>query len=257
METIIQTSGLLKTRARNWCNVATIVAFALLMALTTNSSLAATKKAKANPYQHRFSELTADWWQWVNAISVSDSPLFDTTGENADQDQSKHVFFLAGAITFTLDGQPELDVDVDRTITVPKGTALFFPIINSSQDNIGVVPPKTVEQLREAAADFVDSVTELHVTIDGKSIPESELLKQRVTSPVFSYVLPENDNIVNFFIDLFQLGIPHVSGKITPVVSDGYWMYVHPLSPGQHTINFGGQAGDFQLDITYHITVEK
>jgi hypothetical protein len=254
---MIQTIGRSSARPSTWRRVAAVGAFALMVSLATATSSPAAGKGKANAYQHRFSDLTAEWWQWVNAIPVSESPLFDTTGENADVDQQKHLFFLAGAITFTLDGFPDLNVSVDRTITIPKGTALFFPILNSAYDNIGVVPPLTPAQLREAAAVSIDAATELHVVIDGKPVPEAELFQQRVTSPVFTYFLPAGDNVVNFFIDLFQIPIPHVSGDITPAVSDGYWMYIPPLSPGHHTLNFGGTSGDFVLDITYDITVAK
>jgi hypothetical protein len=256
MEPMIPSTGLSRGRGSKLRGAAVVSAFVLMMSLATTSSPAAAG-GKSNAYQHRFSDLTAQWWQWVNAIPVSDNPLFDTTGENANQDQSGHIFFLAGAITFTLDGFPELDVDVDRTISVPRGTAFFFPIVNSAFDNIGVEPPLTPDQLRELAAVSIDNVSELHVSVDGKSVPQSQLLKQRVTSPVYTYFLPEADNVVNFFIDLFQLGIPHMSGDISPAVSDGYWMYVNPLPPGKHTINFGGTSGDLKLNITYHITVTK
>jgi hypothetical protein len=32
---------------------------------------------------------------------------------------------------------------------------------------------------------------------------------------------------------------------------------VKPLAPGNHTIHFGGNAGTFVEDVTYHITVTE
>ena len=49
-----------------------------------------------------------------------------------------------------------------------------------------------------------------------------------------------------------------VSGLVDPVVADGYYLMLAPLTPGQHTLNFGGTIGDpinFTLDITYNFTV--
>jgi len=43
-------------------------------------------------------------------------------------------------------------------------------------------------------------------------------------------------------------------------VSDGYWVMLRPLTPGRHTLNFGGTVGnpanpELQLDVTCEITV--
>jgi hypothetical protein len=39
-------------------------------------------------------------------------------------------------------------------------------------------------------------------------------------------------------------------------VADGFYVMLHPLSKGTHTINFGGsKSGSVALDMTYNITV--
>jgi hypothetical protein len=44
-----------------------------------------------------FAELTAKWWEWVFSIPVSENPLFDETGEFADNQQPfKKVFSWPG-----------------------------------------------------------------------------------------------------------------------------------------------------------------
>jgi hypothetical protein len=50
-------------------------------------------------------------------------------------------------------------------------------------------------------------------------------------------------------------------GVYGPSVDDGIYLMVSPLRPGLHTIRFtsasqGSWAGDFALDVTYHLTVE-
>jgi hypothetical protein len=45
-------------------------------------------------------------------------------------------------------------------------------------------------------------------------------------------------------------------------ISDGYWVMLKPLSPGQHTIRFGGSfvrgpGTGFMVDTTYVVTVSQ
>ena len=90
----------------------------------------------SKPYGHSYGEWGAMWWQWALSIPVSENPLFDETGEFAGVGQSGPVFFLAGV--FNVSGTAE------RTITVPRGKALFFPLLNTAADNVGVEPPLMV-----------------------------------------------------------------------------------------------------------------
>jgi hypothetical protein len=57
----------------------------------------------------------------------------------------------------------------------------------------------------------------------------------------------------NFF------GIP--AGTYAPAVADGVYLLLAPLTPGPHTISFGGTAfsfgSSFSQDITYHLTVSS
>jgi hypothetical protein len=185
-------------------------------------------------------ELTAKWWEWVLSLPVSENPLFDETGEFADNQQPyQNVFFLAGVAN--------VSGTAERTITVPAGTALFVPLLNIEWDNVGVAKNArlNVPGLRAFAAQVMDSAEDLHITLDGDSLLEGV---ERIQSPPFAYHLPADDNIYG----------GAVTGTIAPAVSDGYWLYLAPLPKGEHTLNFGGTnvAFNFSLDITYHITVE-
>jgi len=208
------------------------------------------------PPNSQYAQLSAQWWQWVFSQPVVSNPLFDTTGALAANGQpaNGNVFFLAGLIS--PNGDP-LSAHVERSITIAAGTRLFFPILNSEFDNVGVDPPFDVAQLRSFAAASISSVTSLYTTIDGRAVQNPA--EYRTLSPVFSYTLPAVDNLYQFFnID--------VSGTQYPAVGDGYYLLLTPLSPGRHTIAFGGTtqtvdqygnpAGIFHLDIVYHITVK-
>jgi hypothetical protein len=71
-----------------------------------------------------------------------------------------------------------------------------------------------------------------------------------VQSPVFSVTLPEG-NVV---------GTDVPSGTYAPMVADGYWLMLVPLSAGAHTIHFkgsitGGPFAGTVIEVTYDLTV--
>jgi hypothetical protein len=199
------------------------------------------------PNSHAFGktygEWSAAWWQWAYSIPVEDNPLFDETGKNCAVGQSGHVWFLGGV--YNESGEAE------RTCIIPTGTALFFPILNAECDNFWppITPPKDVEGLRELCKEQIDAVTNLSASIDGVAL--KNLQNYRVTSPVFSVRLPDNNIPQLFTTD------PVPAGEYSSLVGDGYYLMLAPLSAGKHTIHFHGEVPDFNfaLDITYHITV--
>jgi hypothetical protein len=98
---------------------------------------------------------------------------------------------------------------------------------------------------------------ELHASVDGK--PLTDLESYRAISPEFSYTLPPQPD--NVLVAAFgeSLGNPPCLLNATTVdgaVADGFYVMLHPLSKGTHTINFGGsKSGSVALDMTYNITV--
>lgn len=216
---------------------------AVAVGIMVQAPASAQNNGKREVGQGKYAELTADWWQWIFEQPATNNPIFDQTGNDAANGQpEKKVFFLAGVIS--------VSGTAERTISVPAGQALFFPILNVESDNANIPPTDfKVPELRALAAHNIDGVTELHVTLDEVSLLDSVA---RIKSPVFSYTLPPTDNIYQ------HLGAD-ITGTIQPAVSDGYWLFIPPLPSGTiHTLNFGGSnpGSGFSLDITYHITVE-
>jgi hypothetical protein len=186
---------------------------------------------------------SAEWWKWLFSIHTNENPEFDIDGSRAQERQpGGDVFFLGGVISFS--------GTASRQFSVPEDKYLFLPILNVYNDNVNVVPPQTVGQLREGAAAFIDSTVALQVTIDGLTVPD--LFAHRAVSPVFSFNFDFPDNLESYLLGDAIVTLDD------PIVSDGFWLMVAPLSPGTHVIKFGGGYGspfDFSLSITDTITV--
>lgn len=220
---------------KTWWGLLAVVIVAIVMLMPAAAS--AQDKGLRQDGQGRYAQLTAQWWQWILEQPMTGNPIMDETGDDAANGQPREdVFFLAGLFGGT----------VTRAFTVPADTALFLPLLN----NVAFAPkpapqPKPdqnqVPQLRTLlAAPLIDDATELHVTLDGESLLDSVT---RVKSPVFKFTGAEQDPFFG------------LSGTWT-AVSDGYWLFLAPLSPGTYVLNFGGTSGEFTVDITATITVQ-
>src|SRR5258706_15091686 len=74
---------------------------------------------QSKPYGMTYGAWGAQWWKWVIGIPPEENPVLDETGEFGDVDQAGPVWFLAGNFGGT----------TERTLDVPGGKALFFPIL--------------------------------------------------------------------------------------------------------------------------------
>ncbi len=192
------------------------------------------RPSHSTPYGMSYGKWAAYWWQWVLGIPNATNPILDTTGAYCGVGQSGPVWFLAG----NFGGATEREY-----IGVPTGKALFIPLITW----ISVVPFEGADEAEaRALANFVmDHVTDLYCTVDGVAVQNP--YAYRAESPVFA-------------VDAAD-ALMYPPGHYDTAVTDGYWLMLTPLPPGQHTINFGATVDipdwsfTFSLDVTYHLTV--
>ena len=191
------------------------------------------------PFGKDYGAWSAEWWQWAFSMPASENPLLDETGEQCLTAQRGPAWFLAGG-TQLMGGST-------RHCAVPEGTALFLPIFTVEKDNIGVALPRTETELRDLARSDLDGATDVRIEVDGVAIQHLQLF--RFTSPVFSITLPQKN--------LLQAtgNSAAVSGTVFPVVAEGFYVMLKPLSPGRHKIDFGFKRADSALDVTYDVTV--
>jgi hypothetical protein len=207
---------------------------------------------KSSSHGATYAQWSERWWQWAwnFPYDASVNPVLDTTGALVASGQSGHVWFLAGTFGGT----------ATRTATIPTGTALFFPIVNSSWQTWPVFTPAqyppygyspadqpfTVPGAEQAARDAiawgVDNATTLVVEVDGS--PLTITSDYRVKSAAFTANMLANN----------LYGIP--AGVYPDSVSDGYWVMLAPLSHGQHTIHVHGGFPGFDTEVFYRLTVQ-
>jgi hypothetical protein len=187
------------------------------------------------PYGKSWEEWTSKWWQWLLSIPKESNPGIDTTGEKFDANQNDpNVVFLVG----TFGGSAE------RNYTIYAGKSILFPIINFTTSYIEEPFLKTESELKSRAKQDIDDIVNKEAVVDGMKLQDIE--KYRVQSPVFDLTYPENN--------VFEL-----SSGSTRAISDGYWVFLKPLSPGMHDIHAVGScsSGKTRVDITWHLDVKE
>lgn len=185
------------------------------------------------------------WWQWV--LSIPDTPqapnpFNDQTGTSAAIGNTGPVFFLAGV--FGSGGM------ASRTITVPSGKPVFFPVANiffaavgpTGQPDPAPCPkPLTLSCALGQIRGPISNATNMTVTIDNKTIPTPNIKNFRQTSTsFFTVTLPPS----NLFVVLPPSVVlpPKMYFPNNPVwVQDGYYVMLNNLSLGTHTLHFHGE----------------
>jgi len=209
------------------------IATCLLSLLLPMASLAAEPAATATlvpPAEKIFGRSQAEWsgcwWQWAASFEDEDSPVADRTGTKCHLGQEGEVWFLAG----TYGTQRTI-----RKCTVPAGKYLFFPLINS------VIYPREGFSLScgmamSSAARETAGVSSLVLEVDGKLYGNLQAYRQAT-------------------VRCFDLA-ERAGGGLEPAAGNGYYIMLRPLSPGTHTINFGGVLPDMSQAVTYTLLVK-
>jgi hypothetical protein len=208
---------------------------------------------EATPYG-TYAELSASWWQWCYSMTPAAHPLTDSADVSAGQ--TGDVWFLGGSWAPSFVSDITMLAQANRNVVIPSGKALFLPISNASATGWELQnyfdPPLEVNQenLTAVATGWMEPTKVMQCKIDGRAV--GNLDSYRVVSDVFEIQLPEG----NF------LG---AEPGPTPAVSDGVYLLIPPLAPGEHTISFfayvdnkvqkQGYNFNFIQDISYTITV--
>jgi hypothetical protein len=227
-----------------------ILALGLLLALALTTPMALAEIGQGKVASGTTEKLAAAWTQWAYSKPEAESPL---TGGNYEgglrcdgtpvSPTPGNTWFLAGTVGTT---GPAVEETV-RTCTMPVGTRLFFPVYSAT---FIITEPDENEQIaREFVTGRVDAVQAdpdltLEVTVDGKEINSNRIV--RAQTPFFDLTFEEGN--------IFELD----PGAYT-TISDGLWVTLPPLPPGEHEIHFEFSApnafGGRSQNNTYILTV--
>lgn len=193
-------------------------------------------RSDSTPFGTPYAEWTSRWWTWLISIPLSESPAADSTGQYCATNQEGPVWFLAG----TFQGSAV------RTCEIPSGKAILFPVFNAECSFAEYPNLRSDSELSQCAREAIDPVTFVQASVDGMPLQNIS----RVQSQPFNATFPE-ENIFG------------VQAGPTRAVSDGFWIFLQPLSPGNHQINFRGALIDYTTtgivsvtnDVTYHLTI--
>jgi hypothetical protein len=195
-----------------------------------------------------YDDLSVAWWKYALEQPNATNPLLDPTGAGCRTGQSGRVFFLVGTA-----GTGQVTRD---QCTVPLGKQLYFPLVNAFDVHTpgdGLDTPELVWHDLQVTLGFrVDS---LFAAIDNKPVTNLD----PTSSPYRACAGPSDGCASAFVFDFGSdnlFGLP--AGRYEPAVADGFYLLLPPLTPGPHTVTFGGSgnlAGPFTQSVLYHLTV--
>jgi hypothetical protein len=178
-------------------------------------------------------DYTADWWNWDGSFANGSNPFSDKTGAIANDHQSGPVFFIAGT-TSTTPGA------VSRNFSVPNGAYLLVPLLNIVIANGADPGFATTAEEAKLLGDTGFSPAKMFASLDGIAIPD--LASHREDSP-------------NFTLHVLSADSPVAApmGDFSDAFASGYYLMFAPLSPGVHTLIFGGTSNSFDTPTNVHL----
>lgn len=190
------------------------------------------------PFGKTWEEWTTKWWVWFLSISKKMNPAVNEPGEKAIIGQTDpNVWFLAATTGGT----------VERCVTLRPGISLLFPVINATTSYSEEPRLKNDYELTSYVKSHIDDILIKEASIDGMDIVISENL--RVQSSPFEFSYPE---------ELPKDNIYFAHGGNTRGAGDGYWIFLKPLSKGEHCIRTFGScmSGRVQIGVRWRVIVE-
>ncbi|MGI0045427.1 MAG: hypothetical protein ACRD47_17140 [Nitrososphaeraceae archaeon] len=185
------------------------------------------------PYQIPYSEWTVRWWKWIYSIPKDMNPINESASVQCNSNQhDPAVLFLAG-------GKNGI---VERECNVAVGKAILLPVLNWSGTFADEPKAQSEEDLVSIAKQEIDIVSGLEAQVDGVQL--ENLHGSRVRTGLFDVVLPENS-------------IFGGEAGSTQGISDGYWLFLRPLSLGRHLVHSYGscQIGRVRISVRYILNV--
>ena len=193
----------------------------------------ASYSPESKPFGLTYGQWTVKWWQWLTSIPTGTNPAVDEDGHNAAVNQNDpYVWFLAGTFVRR---------NAMRNCVVPASKAILFPVINYQMNSIESPELKDEFELTEHVRQDEDDIVSLKAVIDGQKLP---IYRVRSDPLMFQINVPEDNP--------FAIA----GGGSIKTTADGYWVFLKPLTPGEHYLDFAGAcaAGARSVAAVYNLT---
>ena len=213
-------------------------------AIAVNAESESTlSESKATWHGESHAALTERWWQWLESIPYGVGPNGDPSGANCGVNQEGPVWFLAAPVGGTF----------SSACTIPAGKIILSAVFAVIDDYpcpppqvgppFGPPPGQSLDAFLKAdITQFVDAVAYATATLDNEA-----LHVRRVKTSLFPFTAAAS----NLQGDSCITGSPQLG------VSDGYFVFIEPLPPGQHVLRLQSAAtGGPVTDVTTTLTVQ-
>jgi hypothetical protein len=215
--------------------LATIVCASITLSAQASPVLAPTEQVAGRSQL----EWVQNWWQWALSFPADKTPLTDTTGTLANERNDGPVYFVnsssGGAAT--------------SVFTAPANRPMLFPLVTTAALELpGPVPgcldePSPISCTLAGLASFTEVLVNPYARLDGIDLIVGPMFRQTSTD-YFDMVLPANS--------VFGLDAGFYPKSLA---TDGYWVTLSGLAPGQHVLEFGGGDGTgFYAEMRSEIT---
>lgn len=204
-----------------------------------------------------YNELASEWTNWLVAEPVASNPALDPDGQFCDKNQKGKVWFLAS----TFEGV------TDRTCKIPADKAIFigfggayvsFPPEFPTEGSPCLALATDVEKVRcDVKGDIPTAPdTSFEIFIDDEPVEDPFAFRAQSQPGGFTLRIPEPSLIT----EVYELP----SGDRFPAVADGYFLFLKPLHPGEHTLKIlmtspstdpESETGVFEAGVNYKLII--
>ena len=172
-----------------------------------------------------YEQWASAWWQWALQMPLTNSagaihPLIDSPRFDVTASQTSDVWFLAAPFL------ARVHSTIERSCRIPSGKALFFPLFTVECSSIEA--PPFYGATAEAQAAMAQSWADLIVDIL-RAGWQAPLEPGRLSRPE-----PADQHPCPSPVD------PGPGRRQGHLSGDGYFVFLSPLPPGEHTLRFGG-----------------
>jgi hypothetical protein len=198
---------------------------------------------------------TVEWWKWLLSKSNEESPFMVVGHAGSDRyiagqpnDVQRRCMREYGRSVWFLCPSP---YSGDRMIRIDLPTGLWSilaaPYISAASQEM-YPSLKTTAQLRKLVEDDEAGLYDLWAKLDGTSLNGCIV---KMTDVPF-----EIDNVpIKNMLGMNKKIVQEKRGKIK-MVQYGHWIWLKPLSPGDHLLHLHGYSRTYELDVKFQLNVK-